>query len=223
MYVRIELLKKKQIDHIVSQLESVEMVDGRHSAGHLLTGIKDNRELPPGIVRSELGISLKAALLGNDEFKSFALPRAIAVPEFVRYDAGMSFGLHTDAALFNPHSSNTFRTDLAVTVFLSDPNTYDGGELIVHIGAAEVAFKFKAGDAVVYPAEYLHRVLPVTRGTRLAVVTWVQSYVRCHAGRQTLHDLNRLANNCAGDTSRSDSIAMIGNIYNRLLRMWAEV
>ena len=156
---------------------------------------------------------------------SAALPLKVFPPLFNRYGPGMGFGDHIDNAVrISPVTGARYRTDLSCTLFLAEPDEYDGGELVIEGGLSPERIKLPAGDAILYPATSVHRVEPVTRGERLAAFFWVQSMVADPARRALLHDLDRAiaaARADLGDT-HSAAVALVG-AYHNLIRMWAEV
>jgi PKHD-type hydroxylase len=207
-----KLLSAELLAQLQTRLASAKWVDGLITAGPAASRVKRNLQLEPGTPDAlELGEIVKKALLGNDKFPPLALPRRLTPALFSRYENGMEYGSHTDDAV---RSRDGLRTDLAGTLFLSEPDTYEGGELIVNNNAV----KPPAGDLVLYPATTVHRVAPVTRGVRLAAVFWVQSLVRSQEQRElllTLHSaLARL-----GDHPAAVSVEAV---QQNLLRMWAE-
>jgi PKHD-type hydroxylase len=202
-------------------LDAATFVDGKLSAGHLAADVKRNRELPHGQDRLELGTTVANALTASTAFNHFALPRRILIPIFSRYDPGMGYGLHTDEGVLGigtPQSA--LRNDLAITVFLSDPDSYDGGELAVMTSVGEHVFKPPAGHAVVYPSHYLHEVRPVVRGVRFAAVTWVQSYVVAAEHRAVLYDLRVTSVQLREQGVARAQTDTIVNTFHKLLRMW---
>lgn len=186
--------------------------DGRQTAGAEAARIKNNLQLEPGsATQLELAETVKKAVIASERFKQVSLPRRMSNPLFSRYDQGMEYGPHTDDAY---RSSEFLRTDLAVTLFLSEPDSYEGGALMV----GDTAVKLPAGDVVVYPANSVHRVAQVTRGTRLAAVFWVQSLVRAHEQREILQTLSSVSARLAGNPL---SLAL-SSVQQNLLRMWIE-
>jgi len=162
-----------------------------------------------------------AALERNSLFVSASLPHRVYPPMFNRYEGGMTFGAHIDNAVrLLPGSGGKIRTDLSATLFLSDPASYDGGELMIETAGGSQRIKLPAGDLLLYPASTLHRVTPVTRGTRLACFLWVQSMVRSEEQRSLLFDLDRAIQQLAADVPARVSLA---GCYHNLLRMWIEV
>ena len=207
-----KVLSSEQLALIHARLAQVKWVDGSQTAGVVAARVKRNLQLEPGSPEAtELGDLVKKALLANDKFPPLALPRRLTPPLFSRYDPGMEYGAHTDDAV---RSRDGLRTDLAATLFLSEPDSYDGGELVVNNNGVKPA----AGDLVLYPATTVHRVAPVTRGARLAAVFWVQSLVRSQEQRELLLTLHSALAQL-GDHPVSVNIAAV---QQNLLRMWAE-
>lgn len=200
-------------------------VDGRVTAGHQGAQAKHNRQIAEDApLARELGEPIVAALERNALFISAALPSRVYPPMFNRYEGGMRFGGHVDGAVrLVAGAGARIRTDLSATLFVSPPEDYDGGELVIEdtYGAHEV--KLPAGDLVLYPATSLHHVTPVTRGARLASFFWVQSMVRDDAQRALLFDLDMAIVRLTRDTPGHESLVALTGTYHNLLRMWAEV
>jgi PKHD-type hydroxylase len=200
-------------------------VDGRVSAGHQGAQVKRNMQLQEGSADAlRFGDMILASLERNPRFISAALPNRVYPPMFNRYEMGMQFGNHVDGAVrIMPSTGAKIRIDLSVTVFLCEPDTYDGGELLVEDTYGVHQVKLPAGHMVVYPASSLHKVSPVTRGTRFASFFWVQSLVRDDAQRTLLYDLDnaiqRLGATGADETAR----VHLASCYHNLLRMWTDV
>lgn len=207
-----KLLSPELLSQVQARLSTAKWVDGLHTAGPAASRVKRNLQLEIGSSEaSELGDLVKRTLLANDRFPALALPRRLTAPLFSRYEVGMEYGAHTDDAV---RSRDGLRTDLAGTLFLSEPDGYEGGELVVN----GTPIKPAAGDLVLYPATTVHRVATVTRGVRLAAIFWVQSLVRSQEQREILLSLHA-------------AIARLGNhpealsieaVQQNLLRMWAE-
>ncbi|RKP59330.1 Fe2+-dependent dioxygenase [Pararobbsia silviterrae] len=199
-------------------------VDGRVSAGYSGAPVKLNQQIDElSGLAAELGDRILALLERNPLFISFAVPNQVYPPMFNRYGEGMTFGNHVDGSVrISPATGRKIRADLSITVFLSDPADYDGGELLIEdtYGVHEV--KLPAGDAIVYPASSLHRVSPVTRGVRVASFFWIQCLVRDDAKRTILFDLDnaiqRLNATSADDAARRTLVGC----YHNLLRQWSE-
>lgn len=231
-----EVLVPAEVAEIVAALRAQPdaphgWIDGAASAGALAARVKHNRQLAPECPAfAALSNRIAAALLRHPLFQAAALPSRVLPPMFNRYDAGSHshYGDHIDNASQIDRSDRArVRTDISVTVFLSDPDDYDGGDLVVedHYGAHDV--KLPAGDAVLYDATSVHRVEPVTRGTRLASFLWVKSLVRDPQQRRMLFDLDmalvRLRANdmVALEHAATELTALVGH-YHNLLRLWSE-
>jgi len=201
-------------------------VDGRVTAGHQGVRVKHNLQLAEEAPAArELGAMVLRALERHPLFISGALPRQVYPPMFNRYDGaeGMQFGSHIDGAVrLIPGSGARIRTDISATLFLSDPASYDGGELAVEDTYGMQRVKLPAGDLVLYPATSLHRVLPVTRGSRLASFFWVQSMVRDDARRALLFDLDMSIVRLTHDAPGHAALVSLAGCYHNLLRMWAD-
>ena len=205
-------------------LGRAEWADGRGSAGYLSAAVKDNSQLPDSSpVARELGERILRALDGNAVFASASLPFKILPPLFNRYADKQSYGRHIDGAIRQiAGSAHRIRTDLAATLFLTPPADYDGGELVVEdtFGARRV--KLGAGDMVLYPGTSVHRIEPITRGTRLAAFFWVQSHVREDARRTILFDLDTAIQRLAADVPKHSALVDLAGVYHNLLRTWAD-
>ena len=159
------------------------------------------------------------ALKRNNAFYSVALPHRIHGPIFNRYDVGMTYGAHVDNAIMGDDSD--VRSDVSATLFLCEPETYDGGELVLMEHQGERRFKLRAGDMIVYASTNVHRVEPVRRGSRIAAIFWIQSLVRDESRREILHDLNEILDALRSKISGQETMAL-ASIYSNLVRQWAE-
>jgi PKHD-type hydroxylase len=219
-----EVLSADEAAEYRQALENASWVDGRGTAGHLSAPVKHNAQLhwqDPVSVR--LGGMLTAKLESNPIFLSAALPNEILPPLFNRYAGGGYYGPHIDGAIRPVEGANRrIRTDLSMTVMLSDPETYDGGELRIEDLAGGRSIKLPAGDAILYPANTIHHVTPVTRGVRLASFTWIQSMVRDDADRTVLFDLDTAIQRLRGEDTEAARLQLT-NIYHGLLRRWADL
>ena len=226
MLVRISgLLTKEQVAHIRGVLETAPWVDGKATAGEQSARAKSNLQVPQDAPETrDLAHMILTALGQNETFVSAALPMRVFPPLFNRYEAGMTFKAHIDNAVRFAPGMIRIRTDIASTLFLSEPEDYDGGELVIEDTYGEQSVKFEAGDLVVYPATSLHRVEPITRGARWGAFFWTQSMVRDEGQRRTLYDLDRAIQDVRGELSDDHhaSVALAG-VYHNLLRRWGEM
>jgi PKHD-type hydroxylase len=207
-----KVLSSEQLAQLHARLGVAKWTDGLLTAGATAARVKRNLQLEPGSPEAtELGELVKKALLANDKFPPLALPRRMTPILFSKYELGMEYGPHTDDAV---RSRDGMRTDLAATLFLCEPDTYEGGELVVNNNGVKPA----AGDLVLYPATSVHRVAQVTRGVRLAAVFWVQSLIRSQEQRELLHALHGAIARL-GDHPAAVSVEAV---QQNLLRMWAE-
>ncbi len=206
------------------RLAEAGWVDGRVTAGHQSAQVKANLQLPEeSEAARELGGLILGKLEGNPLFLSAALPARVYPPLFNRYAAGMGFGNHVDNAIRTlPGQAARIRTDLSATLFLSGPEDYDGGELLVEDTFGVHSVKLPAGHLVLYPSGSLHRVAPVTRGERLASFFWIQSMVRDDARRTLLLDLDTAVQGVRGELPAHPSLLTLTACYHNLLRMWGE-
>jgi PKHD-type hydroxylase len=181
--------------------------------------VKANKQAAGSPILDSLQKLLIDALRKHDAFQSLALPARIGPPLISSYGIGESYGLHVDDALMG--REQPLRTDLSITIFLSDPNSYEGGELEVATPAGVESAKFAAGDAALYPSTALHHVTPVTSGERLAAVTWVESLVRSAEDREMLFDLDRARRLIFETQGKTESFDLVAKTYANLMRRWA--
>ena len=220
-----QLLTSEELSSLRMALDAAPWRDGAMTAGAQASKLKTAEQLPyeePANLR--LSAVIARALKRTPMFQSAALPRTILPPRFNRYSGGGAFGNHVDSAIhLDPSTSLSVRTDISTTVFLSDPEDYDGGELVIEdtYGAHEV--KLPAGDAILYPSTSLHRVEPVTRGTRTVSVLWTQSMVRDGVRRQMLFDLDMIILKLRMRLGDSEEVVGLTSHYHNLIRQWAEV
>jgi PKHD-type hydroxylase len=216
-----DVLTSDQVAQARQILDQADWVDGRVTAGHQSARSKDNMQLPEDHPASrQLGEMILTSLGANALFISAALPSRVFPPLFNRYQGGQSFGTHVDNAIRQvTGTGHRIRTDLSATLFLSHPDEYDGGDLIVEDTYGTHAVKLPAGHMILYPATSLHHVRPVTRGARLASFFWVQSMVRDDGARTLLFDLDTGIQRIAQEPA---SVQLTG-VYHNLLRRWAEV
>jgi PKHD-type hydroxylase len=225
MLAHIEaVLSPEQVALCRQRLAAADWIDGRATAGEQSAEVKHNLQVPQEApVARELGELILGALGRNQAFVAAALPLRVFPPLFNRYEAGMDFGAHVDNAI-RFAGPVRFRTDVSCTLFLSDPDEYDGGELIVEDAYGEHAVKLAAGDMILYPATSLHRVAPITRGARWGAFFWAQSMVKSDEQRTLLLNLDRSVQGLAGRLGHNDpEVVSLTGAYHNLLRMWAEV
>lgn len=220
-----EVLSKAEVAEFRAVLDRADWESGLTTAGAQAATVKDNRQLPvTSLVARQLGDRILAALAHNATFMSAALPLKILPPMFNRYGSGEHFGVHVDNAIrVVPGTPVRIRTDLSCTLFLVEPDEYDGGELVIedYYGAQEV--KLAAGDLVLYPSTSLHKVEPVTRGDRIASFFWLQSMIRSDQHRAMLFDLDQTIQDVTARDGADDAIAVrLTGIYHNLIRTWAE-
>lgn len=220
-----QVLSKEAVAHARGLLEAAEWVDGAVTAGFQSGLAKKNRQLPEDSPAArELGEMITRALGSNLLFLSAALPKQIFPPLFNSYAGGQTFGDHVDNAIRQHRGGLRIRTDLSATLFLAEPDSYDGGELVVEDTYGLHSVKLNAGDLVLYPASSLHRVEPVTRGVRLASFFWIQSLIRDDAQRTLLFDMDMAIQRLGQSVGQQDpSLVSLTGTYHNLLRMWAEV
>jgi PKHD-type hydroxylase len=219
------VLSADQLTSVRALLVDAPWGDGRVTAGYQSAKVKANLQLPEDCEAARrMGDIVLGALERSALFISAILPRQISPPLFNRYEEGMSFGNHVDNAVRQVgNTPHRIRTDVSATLFLSAPEDYDGGELIVEDTFGAHSVKLAAGDMVVYPASSLHRVAPVTRGARLAAFFWVQSMVRDDGERAILFDLDRSIASLARDIPDNPNVARLTACYHNLVRRWAEI
>jgi PKHD-type hydroxylase len=220
-----QVLSADQIADSRRQLDASEWIDGRVTAGHQSARAKDNAQLPEDApVARALGQMILAALERSPLFVSAALPLKIFPPLFNRYAGGQAFGVHVDNAVRQVrNTTHRVRTDISATLFLSQPDEYDGGELIVEDTFGTHSVKLPAGDLVLYPASSLHRVQSVTRGARVASFFWIQSMIRDDGQRTILFDLDLAIQRLGADVPNHPSLVQLTGTYHNLLRRWADV
>ncbi len=217
------VLNPEQVARCRAVMEKAGWVDGRATAGHQSVQVKNNLQLPEGSSEArELGAMVLEALARNNLFTSAVLPKEIYPPLFNRYDAGMTFGSHVDNAI-RGRLGMRLRTDVSSTLFISGPDDYDGGELVVEDTYGTHSVKLPAGDMIVYPATSLHHVTPITRGSRIASFFWTQSMIRDESKRSLLFDMDMAIIKLGRDHPQHPSVVELTSVYHNLLRQWAEV
>ncbi|MCZ2153238.1 MAG: Fe2+-dependent dioxygenase [Bryobacterales bacterium] len=206
-------------------LEQADWVDGRLTAGYQSAQTKNNLQLPEDHpLARQLSEQIVSALERNPLFMGAALPLRVFPPLFNRYDGGQAFGTHVDNAIRQERATGQrIRTDLSATLFLTSPQDYDGGELIVEDTYGTQSVKLPAGHMILYPSTSLHYVRPVTRGSRISSFFWIQSMVRGDAHRTLLFDFDIAIQRLAAESPDHPSTVQLTGIYHNLIRMWAEL
>jgi PKHD-type hydroxylase len=225
--VRIpNVLTPEQVRHCREVMARAAWVDGRVTAGHQSAQVKRNLQLPEGTPEArELGDMVLAALNRNPQFVSAVLPKTIFPPLFNRYDADgeMNFGSHVDNAVRTiPGTGIRVRTDVSSTLFLSSPEEYDGGELVIEDTYGTHSVKLPAGDMIVYPGTSVHHVTKVTRGSRIASFFWTESMIADVTKRAMMFDLDMSIIRLNADHPEHPSVVSLTSLYHNLLRRWAQ-
>ena len=220
-----DVLPADQVARLRQQLLDAEWVDGRSTAGRQSARAKDNLQLAEGTpLAREAGDLIVGALQRNPLFISAALPLRILPPMFNCYREGQTFGSHVDNAIRHvAGTGHRMRTDLSATLFLTPPEEYEGGELVVEDTYGAHAVKLPAGHLVLYPATSLHHVKPVTAGARISSFFWIQSMVRDDGARTLLFDLDTAIQRVSQDLPDHPSAVQLTGVYHNLVRRWAEL
>ena len=219
-----KVLTPEQVAQCRAELEKANWADGRNTAGYLAQRVKDNSQVPDAHpIGRKLGDMILTILEKHPTFTSAALPLKVVPPLFNRYTGNQNYGRHVDGAIRpifgTPHR---VRTDLSATLFLAEPEDYDGGELVIEDTFGPRRVKLPAGDMVLYPGTSVHYVEPVTRGTRLASFFWIQCMVREDTERTMLFELDNAIQALGRDVPQHPSVVKLAGLYHNLLRLWAD-
>ncbi len=225
------VISAEEVASIRAVLEGTNWVDGRVSAGPQGASVKNNLQVPADTPQGrKLSKRITEALMRSPVFVAAAFPARIAPPLFNRYDVGMEYGTHIDGAIRSyavagaSGEQTHYRTDLSATLFLTDPDDYEGGELVIEDTFGAHAVKLPAGDLILYPSTSRHRVEPVTRGSRWASFMWMQSMIRDDAHRTTLFEADMALQALQTKLGPKDpSVVTLTGMYHNLVRMWSEV
>ena len=219
------VLAPDQVQECRRLVDAARWVDGRVTAGHQSATVKNNAQIPEGDDEARAaGEMILQALNRHPMFVSAALPHTIFPPLFNSYAGGQNFGNHVDNSIrFSPVTGQRIRTDLSCTLFLSAPDDYDGGELVVEDTYGAHAVKLPAGDLILYPSTSVHHVRPVTRGARVSSFFWLQSMVRDDGERTMLFELDTTIQRLSAEQRDQGSLVALTALYHNLLRRWAEV
>ena len=223
-----EVFTKDEVRTLRARLDAGPWADGNATSGHQSATAKVNRQLPEDSPEArDVGGLVLQALNANPMFVSAALPHTIFPPLFNAYEGGEHFGVHVDNAIRQRSGVGgdvRIRSDLSATLFLSEPEDYDGGELLIEEMYGAQSVKLPAGDLVLYPSKSLHRVTPVTRGKRVASFFWLQSLIRDDADRETLFRLDVAIQRVSADKGPKDAAVLeLTAVYHNLIRRWSEV
>lgn len=222
------ILSADEVARFRQALDGADWTDGRETVGAQGAQVKRNLQLPDASpLKHELGQAVLKALARSPLYFAAALPLRTIPPRFNRYEGGGEYGFHVDGAVMTlaasaTQAAMTLRTDVSCTLFLSAPEDYDGGELVISDTYGEHEVKLPAGDLILYPSSSLHRVAPVTRGARLASFFWAQSLVRDSARRQRLLELDTAIQTLTASGADRDALLKLTNVYHNLLREWSE-
>jgi PKHD-type hydroxylase len=227
LHVISEVFSKDKVRKLRARLDRAEWVDGRVTAGHQSARTKNNSQIPEeDPIAREVGQEILQTLGVHPLFRSAALPLRVFPPLFNRYEGGQTFGTHVDNSIRTHRATGgRIRTDLSCTLFFSEPEEYDGGELVVEDTYGSKSVKLGAGDMVVYPATSLHHVTAVTRGARVSSFFWLQSMIRQDTQRMLLFDLDTAIQRITpgDDAATQKSLVQLTGVYHNLLRQWAEL
>lgn len=215
---------KDEVARLRTVLDAGPWADGNMTSGHQSAMAKQNRQLPEDCAEAkEMSALVTQALYAHPMFMSAALPHTLFPPLFNRYEGGDTFGLHVDNAI-RQRGNMRIRSDLSATLFLSEPEDYDGGELVIEEMYGEQSVKLPAGDMVLYPSKSLHRVTPVTRGARVSSFMWLQSLIRDDADRESLFRMDVAIQRLNIERGPKDqAVIELTGVYHNLLRRWSEV
>ena len=216
------MLGAKELNQVQAMLDQAKFIDGRLSAGQVAAQVKNNQEIDR---QDPLIQSLNDIVMGNlvrhKTYQRAALPRHIASPFYACYQNDMEYGEHIDDPIMG--QVDRYRSDLALTVFLNEPDQYAGGELIIQTGYGEQTIKYPAGDAVLYPATTRHRVAKVTSGKRLVAVSWIQSLIKNSEQRDLLYQLSCARETLLRKQSSEEHTKQVDSVYVNLVRLWSEL
>jgi PKHD-type hydroxylase len=219
MYRILQLLTDAEVAECKQIAASTQFVDGRITNPH--NKAKQNEQLHDASAYQKSSQLLQQAYARSQEFHEFAFPVRIAPPMMTRYKPGMKYGAHADSA-FIQLPQGTIRSDISSTVFLNDPADYDGGELRIRLGDSELSFKLKPGEAIIYPSDSLHQVVPVTRGERLVAITFIQSRIQDPFRRNLLFELNEVAA-LEGLKMSQENFGRLQLVRENLTRYWSDM
>jgi PKHD-type hydroxylase len=215
------LIKPSEVKEIVDDLETADFIDGSATAGRKARQVKNNLQLEEGTAEQQkLSAMVFQAIQGHSEIGKATMPSRVSSILFNRYDAGMEYGWHMDNAI-RQLRGGTLRTDVSITIFLSDPSTYQGGELVIETEVGSQPVKLDAGDAVLYSSTTLHRVNPIESGTRLAAVAWIESLIGDPFRREILAELHSVRQWLTEHHPNSQEDNAMAKACGNLVRLWS--
>lgn len=218
-----ELFTKEEVRALRKELEAADWTDGRRTAGHRAAMVKENEQLAlDDPTARRLSDQVLARIYQTPLFIAAALPRRVLQPRFSRYAGQGHYGNHVDNAIFPVLGTGEhLRSDVSSTLFLSEPDEYDGGELVIEDMFGSHAIKLPAGHLIVYPGSSLHRVAPVTRGTRFVSFFWTQSFIASAEQRRLMFELDGAIQGLAADHPEHASVDTLTQVYHNLMRQWS--
>lgn len=219
MYRILPLLTADEVAECRKIAANTQFIDGRATNPHNKS--KNNQQLHDAAAGQASAQIMLQAFARSQEFRDFAFPVRIAPPLLTKYQPGQYYGAHADAAFIHLAPNNTIRSDLSCTIFLSDPDSYEGGALRIRLQDGDLRFRLKPGEAIIYPSDTFHEVEKVSRGERLVAITFIQSQIKDPFRRNLLFDLNEVAA-LEGLTMKPENFARIQLVQSNLLRYWAD-
>ncbi|MCK5395226.1 MAG: Fe2+-dependent dioxygenase [Gammaproteobacteria bacterium] len=218
-----EVLNSEDISVIADLMATANFREGVSSAGAEAKRVKNNHEMFISEAETQrLNNLVMGKLIKNSTYIATAFAAKIAAPYYAKYTEGMSYGNHIDDPVMGPPNQR-YRSDISITIFLNEPDAYEGGELVINTAFGKQQIKLSAGDAVLYPSSSTHQVAEVTKGERLVAVTWLQSTIRDPAKREILYNLSQARETLIQTSPGSQSLEQVSNSYVNLLRMWADI
>ena len=218
-----QVLDARQLAEVQQLLKNAEFVDGKLSAGLEASAVKHNQELSPhSPLHRRLNALVMGALVQHPQYQQAVLPLRVATAFYARYEVGMNYGFHVDDPVMGPMAGR-YRSDVSTSVFLNDPDDYEGGELVIQTSFGEQRIKGYAGDAIVYPSSSWHKVDAIQAGTRLVAVTWAQSMVKDPNQRELLYQLAQARQGLLDKLPQSEETAKVSTVYANLVRLWSDV
>ncbi|GMR18168.1 MAG: Fe2+-dependent dioxygenase [Gammaproteobacteria bacterium] len=225
MLIKIpDILDTSKLSNIRKILDNAKFVDGKLSAGKHAKRIKNNEEMDQKSQQAQyLDQLVVGSLAENNTFRSAALPHKVSRPFFARYTKGMAYGDHIDDPVMGSTAGERYRTDISVTVFLNQPDDYEGGELVINTSFGQQKMKLPAGHAILYPSSSLHQVTEISKGERRVAILWLQSMVRDPARRELLYNLNLARESLMQSQPDARETAQVDHSYVNLVRLWSEI